>query len=79
MLAQWKFSRNYRGLIARDAGHRLLLRVWTVLYGFVGVQMGWTLRPFIGVPGSEVAFVRDTELDNAYIELFQLFTQALGW
>lgn len=79
LLAQWKFGRSYRELIARDAGHRLLLRVWTLLYAFIGIQMGWTLRPFIGGPGSEVAFVRETELDNAYIEIFQVFTRALGW
>ena len=78
LLAQWKFSRNYRVLVARDVGHRLLLRVWTILYAFVGIQMGWTLRPFIGIPGSEVAFVRDTELDNAYIELFKIFSRTLG-
>ena len=78
VLAQWKFSRNYRGLIRRDERHRLLLRVWTVLYAFVGVQMGWTLRPFIGSPGSEVAFIREGDFDNAYVELFKIFSQALG-
>ena len=77
-LAQWKFSRDYQGLIRRDQRHRLLLRVWTVLYAFVGIQMGWTLRPFIGAPGSEVAFLRDSDLDNAYVELTKLFTRALG-
>ncbi len=28
-----------------------LLRLWLVLYGFVGSQLGWTLRPFFGSPG----------------------------
>ena len=27
-------------------------RVWLVIYGLVGAQMGWVLRPFIGAPGS---------------------------
>jgi glucan phosphoethanolaminetransferase (alkaline phosphatase superfamily) len=31
-----------------------ILRLWLVLYGFVGSQLGWTLRPFFG---SSEAFV----------------------
>jgi hypothetical protein len=29
---------------------RLIFFIWVVLYGFVGSQMAWTLRPFIGQP-----------------------------
>ncbi|MGB3204315.1 MAG: hypothetical protein WBB28_04940 [Crinalium sp.] len=29
-----------------------ILRFWLVLYGFVGSQLGWTLRPFFGSPGA---------------------------
>jgi hypothetical protein len=28
-----------------------LLQLWLLLYGFVGTQLGWTLRPFFGSPG----------------------------
>lgn len=28
-----------------------ILRFWLALYGFVGSQLGWTLRPFFGSPG----------------------------
>jgi hypothetical protein len=28
-----------------------ILRFWLCLYGFVGSQLGWTLRPFFGTPG----------------------------
>jgi hypothetical protein len=28
-----------------------ILRFWLVLYGFVGSQLGWTLRPFFGSAG----------------------------
>jgi len=28
-----------------------ILKFWLVLYGFVGTQLGWTLRPFFGSPG----------------------------
>ena len=27
-----------------------MLRAWMVIYVFVGIQMGWVLRPFIGNP-----------------------------
>lgn len=27
-----------------------ILRFWLILYGFVGSQLGWTLRPFFGSP-----------------------------
>jgi hypothetical protein len=29
---------------------RLIFTIWVVLYGFVGSQMAWVLRPFIGQP-----------------------------
>jgi len=33
-----------------------ILRFWLALYGFVGSQLGWTLRPFFGSPGEFVLF-----------------------
>src|SRR4029453_10495097 len=29
----------------------LLLYIWILLFGFVGTQLAWTLRPFFGTPG----------------------------
>jgi hypothetical protein len=58
--------RHCRDLIARDARHRTLLQVWFVLYAFVGIQMGWMLRPFIGDPTQPTAFLRRDGLSNAY-------------
>lgn len=41
------------------AGMRwLIFTLWIVLYGFVGTQMAWTLRPFIGTPNQEFALFR---------------------
>ncbi|MDY7231360.1 hypothetical protein [Hyalangium rubrum] len=35
----------------------LHLLAWTALYGMVGIQMAWVVRPFVGTPGSpSVAF-----------------------
>lgn len=52
-----------------------ILRFWLGLYGFVGSQLGWTLRPFFGSPGQFELF-RPREGNffsavlNAFIHLF---------
>ena len=35
-----------------------IFRVWIVIYGAVGVQMAWILRPFVGTPGMDFAYFR---------------------
>jgi hypothetical protein len=65
--AQWLLRRYYAPLIARNRRHRLLLRTWLVLYAFVGIQMGWILRPFVGAPGMPVQFFREETWGNAYV------------
>ena len=35
-----------------------MLSVWILVYGFVGAQMAWTLRPFIGEPGLPFELLR---------------------
>jgi len=64
--------RYYRPLLARDQRHRSLLRVWGVLYSFVGIQMGWVLRPFVGEPGKAVHFFRADAWGNAYLMVWRL-------
>jgi len=59
--------RYYGPLIARRRAHRLMLYSWLALYAFVGIQMGWTLRPFIGIPEKSVTFFRDEPFTNAYV------------
>jgi hypothetical protein len=67
LAAQWLLRRYYRPLIARNRRHRLLLRTWLVLYAFVGIQMGWILRPFVGAPSMPVQFFREETWGNAYV------------
>lgn len=67
-----KMQREYRALIARDPAHRFALRGWMATYAVVGVQMGWTLRPFIGDPEAPVRFFRDEPFSNAYIVVLEL-------
>lgn len=64
--------RYYRPLIARNPTHRIALVIWLVLYGFVGIQMGWMLRPFIGHPDAPVGFFRDEPFSNAYVVVWDL-------
>src|SRR5258708_35169742 len=67
--AQWILRRYYNPLIARNPRHRWLLRCWLIIYAFVGIQMAWVLRPFIGDPRLPVAFFREDSWTNAYIFL----------
>lgn len=70
---QIMLHRNYRVLISRNRRHRLMLVVWLTLYAFVGIQMAWLLRPFVGNPGAMSAFFRpDAFSQNAYEVLVRL-------
>ncbi|HEV8291418.1 MAG TPA: hypothetical protein VGP94_05825 [Tepidisphaeraceae bacterium] len=64
--AQVLLRRFYAPLIARNPRHRLLVRAWLFVYAFVGIQMGWLLRPFIGDPLSPTRFFREHAWGNAY-------------
>lgn len=70
--AQTIMRRHYRLLIQRRPYHRLALTAWLVLYSFVGIQMAWTLRPFIGSPGARVTFFREEPFTNAYVVVIGL-------
>jgi hypothetical protein len=37
---------------------RLVFGIWIIVFGIVGAQMGWILRPFIGSPGQEFTWFR---------------------
>lgn len=72
LCSQWLLHRYYEPLITRHRRHRGLVRTWVVLYVFVGIQMAWILRPFIGAPGAPARFLRGDVLDNAYVIVFRL-------
>ncbi|HEX8324473.1 MAG TPA: hypothetical protein VF595_11235 [Tepidisphaeraceae bacterium] len=65
--AQRPLRARYRPLIRRNPLHGRLLRVWLGVYAFVGIQMGWVLRPFIGKPFAPAEFLRPEKWDNAYV------------
>jgi len=70
--SQWLLRRFYQPLILSSPRHRLMMWCWLVIYAFVGVQMGWVLRPFIGHPGSATTFFRAGAWGNAYSEVLQI-------
>ena len=76
--AQVVVHRYYGPLIRRSQRHRQLLWVWFLLYAFVGIQMAWVLRPFIGDPGLPVAFFRSEAWGNAYVVVAQLLVHAVN-
>lgn len=43
-----------------------ILQVWILVYGLVGTQMAWSLRPFIGVPGKPFEVLRSDQGSNFY-------------
>ena len=68
----------YRRLVLRNAKHRWMLRVWLFLYAFVGIQMAWVLRPFVGTPNEPTQFIRSDVWSNAYVIVFRLVWNAIG-
>ncbi|MGC9670381.1 hypothetical protein ACNTMW_28040 [Planosporangium sp. 12N6] len=54
-----------------------LLYIWILLFGFVGTQLGWTLRPFFGSPGEEFALFRNLD-GTFYGDLFSTIGRLLG-
>ena len=69
--------RYYRPLIRKSRSHIPMLASWFVLYAFVGIQMGWIARPFVGTPGLPVRFLREDPFTNAYIALANMLSNAL--
>ncbi|MCB9833319.1 MAG: hypothetical protein H6807_12675 [Planctomycetes bacterium] len=54
-----------------------VFRAWVIIYGIVGAQMGWILRPLIGTPDLPFAWFRPREgsfltgLGQALVQLFR--------
>jgi hypothetical protein len=55
------------GALDRMAGYvlgrqvKVVFNCWVVIFGLVGAQMGWVLRPFIGAPGAEFEWFRERQ------------------
>lgn len=71
--AQIVLRRLYQPLIARQPRHRALLRLWLILFVFIGIQMAWVLRPFVGDPDLPTTFFRQGSWSNAYVAIARMF------
>jgi hypothetical protein len=72
LAGQMIMLRYYRHLIRRNPRHRFMLAAWLCMYAFVGIQMAWMLRPFIGATNMPVAFFRQEPFSNAYVVVARL-------
>jgi hypothetical protein len=72
LAGQFVMWRYYLPLIRQRIAHAVMLGMWLILYGFVGVQMGWMLRPFVGSPHMAVTFFRQEPFSNAYVVVMRL-------
>ena len=59
------------------SGNMNLLYIWIVLFGFVGTQLAWTLRPFFGSPGQPFALFRHLN-GTFYGDILQTIGHLLG-
>ncbi|MEB3181753.1 MAG: actin-binding WH2 domain-containing protein [Nostocaceae cyanobacterium] len=55
-----------------------ILRSWLFLYAFVGMQLGWFLRPFFGSPGSPFELFRPQTQGNFYLDIMMAIQAILG-
>ncbi|OUL28223.1 actin-binding WH2 domain-containing protein [Nostoc sp. 106C] len=55
-----------------------ILRSWLLLYAFVGMQLGWFLRPFFGAPGSKFELFRAVS-GNFYLDIVAAISEILGF
>ncbi|MEH2200665.1 actin-binding WH2 domain-containing protein [Nostoc sp.] len=54
-----------------------ILRSWLLLYAFVGMQLGWFLRPFFGAPDSKFELFRAVK-GNFYLDIVTAISEILG-
>ncbi len=54
-----------------------ILRTWLFLYAFVGMQLGWFLRPFFGAPDSKFELFRAVK-GNFYLDIVAAISEILG-
>jgi hypothetical protein len=55
-----------------------VMRFWVIVYAFVGSQMAWTLRPFIGAPSMKFELFRQLG-GNFYANIFASVGEILGF
>ena len=77
------FYKGMRDMVGPEAIEqqlrRRLLKGWVVLFGLVGSQLGWTLRPFFGAEGEPFQIFRPEINGNFYAKVFQAIGTMMGF
>ncbi len=60
--------RGLRQIVRPGCSPVSLLLLWVAAFGFVGCQLSWIFRPFVGSPFFPVAFMRADALDRNFYE-----------
>ncbi|HEY0075157.1 MAG TPA: hypothetical protein VGB77_13750 [Abditibacteriaceae bacterium] len=61
---------------AISANVTTIFRIWIVVFGLVGAQMGWVLRPFIGTPSRPFSLFRERD-SNFFEAIFNTIARML--
>jgi len=54
-----------------------IFKIWIIIFAFVGMQLAWNLRPFLGDKNMPTEVFRNRE-GNFYLAVFQSFGDVLG-
>ena len=68
----------YQTLIERNRRHLWMVRMWILVFAFVGIQAGYVMRPFIGDPNLPPTFLRKDSFQNAYVKIVELVWQVVS-
>jgi hypothetical protein len=60
------------------AARLIVVRLWILVYAFVGSQVAWTLRPFIGAPSMQFELFRQLG-GNFYTDIIASFGELFGF
>ena len=68
----------YQSLIRKSHRHLWMVRMWILVFAFVGIQAGYVMRPFIGDPNLPPTFLRKDSFQNAYVKIVELVWQVVS-
>ncbi|MBN4071912.1 hypothetical protein JYT83_00685 [bacterium AH-315-F18] len=73
----WALLKGLRVLVSPSCAPGKLFVTWVTTFSFVGCQMSWIMRPFVGSPFFPVEFMRQDFLDRNFYEF--IFTDVLPY
>lgn len=71
----WRAMTNLAERSGREP-NLAILRIWILIYGFVGAQMSWILRPFVGDPE---AFALFRKIQSNFFEAVWHMAEGFFW